>query len=119
VRGKEERNLAMGETKFPSELRGQIVANAGDQDPEHGASKGLGSFAWLDAEADFEFAIEFPSMPCVDHILSLSSSTNRVHTPAGTIVGTTTHQHRGMGFRFTLMRGSENTLARRTARHQP
>jgi len=44
VRGEKERNLAIGETKYPGDLRGKIVAGAAHQNPEHCAAKGLRSF---------------------------------------------------------------------------
>ena len=44
VRGKEQRNLAIGNTNFPGELRGQIVTNSGGQNPESDEAERPGSF---------------------------------------------------------------------------
>src|SRR5258708_40007819 len=81
VRGKQERNFGVGETKSPGELRGQIVANAADQNPKHGAAKGLRSFLWQGAQAAGKFAIQSSSSRGIDHSFWDFISTNGFVAP--------------------------------------
>jgi hypothetical protein len=56
---KEERYLAVGETKRPRNLRCQIVANTAGQNPEHRAAKEPGSFLPPGTGVEFLFGVHF------------------------------------------------------------
>ena len=59
VRGKKERDFAVGETKRPGDLRGDVIANGARQDVAHRAEKCPGGASlWSGVHPSREFAIQ-------------------------------------------------------------
>lgn len=54
--GEKERDLAVRETKGPSYLRGDVIANAGREDEAHRAEKFAGASLWFGDHLRFEFS---------------------------------------------------------------
>src|SRR6185503_19941998 len=57
VRGEKERDFAVGETKGPGDLRGDVIANGAGQDAASGAEKCAGPSLWFDDHLLFEFPL--------------------------------------------------------------
>ena len=57
VRRKKERDLAVGETKRPGDLRGDVIANGAGQDAARGAEKCAGASLWFGDHLRFEFPL--------------------------------------------------------------
>ena len=66
VRGKKERDFAVGETKGPGDLRGDVIANGGRQDAAHRAEKCAGASLWFGVHPSCEFAIQQLFTLCID-----------------------------------------------------
>ena len=67
VRGKKERDFAVGETKRPGDLRGDIIANGAGQDAAHRAEKCPGGASlWSGVDPSREFAIQQLFTLCID-----------------------------------------------------
>src|SRR3982750_2082909 len=57
VRGKKERDFAVGETKGPGDLRGDGIEKAGSEDEAHRAEKCAGASLWFSDRLQFEFPL--------------------------------------------------------------
>jgi len=67
VRGKKERDLAVGETKCPGNLRRNVVADTAEQNPQRCAEGGSCPLKIPSSGAEFQLGIRFPLMFCVNH----------------------------------------------------
>ena len=70
VRGKKERDFAVGETKGPGDLRGDVIANGGREDEAHRAEKCAGASLWFGDHLRFEFPLgrRFTLPPCTHRV---------------------------------------------------
>ena len=70
VRGKKERDFAVGETKGPGDLRGDVIANGARQDEARGAEKCAGASLWFGDHLRFEFPLgrRFTLPPCTHRV---------------------------------------------------
>ena len=68
--GEKERDFAVGETKAPGDLRGDVIANAGREDAARGAEKCAGASLWFGDHLRFEFPLgrRFTLPPCTHRV---------------------------------------------------
>ena len=68
--GEKERDFAVGETKGPGDLRGDVIANAGREDEAHRAEKCAGASLWFGDHLRFEFPLgrRFTLPPCTHRV---------------------------------------------------
>src|SRR6476646_10849140 len=57
VRGKKERDFAVGETKGPGDLRGDVIADGAGQDAASGAEKCARASLWFGDHVRFDFPL--------------------------------------------------------------